>query len=97
MNKQQQKKEEERVKSSGSNNIMNATSSTPQQTLLEEAVEGLSSLPVDIKRNFELMRELDEAFQDSLTELKQLQKAYLDRAKRKLKTLVESFIFFRCR
>jgi hypothetical protein len=38
--------------------------------------------------DFILDRELDEAYQVSIVELKALQKSYMDQAKKKLKTLV---------
>ncbi len=57
-------------------------------TLLEEYLECVTSLPSEIKRNFELMRELDKEAGRLQAELRGAQQQYLGRARRKLKEMV---------
>lgn len=54
-------------------------------TYLEDFVEQLTTLPVEIKRNFELMRELDKDSQSLLQEIKSMQTDYIDKARKRVK------------
>eukprot|EP00644_Phytophthora_capsici_P013209 jgi/Phyca11/5426/fgenesh1_pm.PHYCAscaffold_5_\ len=53
-------------------------------TYVEDYLESMYMLPSEIKRNFDLMRELDKASYPLLDELKTTQKAYLTSARQKV-------------
>eukprot|EP00941_MAST-03F_sp_MAST-3F-sp1_P002774 g2774.t1 len=55
-----------------------------QSTYLEEFIDDISMLPKEVKRNFHLMRELDEVSVNIATELRELRRNYLERAKVRL-------------
>ncbi|POM79937.1 Gag protein [Phytophthora palmivora] len=52
-------------------------------TYVEDCLENMYLLPSEIKRNFDLMRELDKTSYPLLEELKTTQKAYLTSARQK--------------
>ncbi|KAE8901946.1 hypothetical protein PF005_g26121 [Phytophthora fragariae] len=53
-------------------------------TYVEDYLESMYLLPSELKRNFDLMRELDKTSYPLLEELKTTQKAYLTRARQKV-------------
>ncbi|KAL7681853.1 putative inhibitor of growth histone-binding protein [Plasmopara halstedii] len=53
-------------------------------TYVEDYLESMYMLPSEIKRNFDLMRELDKTSYPLLEELKTVQKAYLTSARQKV-------------
>ena len=56
-----------------------------ERIILEEFVEGITLLPNEIRRNFELMKSLDRSSSIVLCELSECEKRALQRAKRKLR------------
>ena len=52
---------------------------------LEDAIERIGNLPLDIRRQMELIRELDSQWNAVLRELKAHQNAYLENARRLVK------------
>ena len=58
-----------------------------EETYLEAFIEGLSTLPNDVKRNMELIRDLDKTAAASAAKKRKLQQEYIYQAEQKMATV----------
>ena len=55
-----------------------------EETYLEAFIEGLSTLPNDVKRNMELIRDLDKTSATAMAQMRKLQQEYMYQAEQKM-------------
>lgn len=55
-----------------------------EETYLEAFIEGLSTLPNDVKRNMELIRDLDKTAAAALARMRKLQEEYIYQAEQRM-------------
>jgi hypothetical protein len=73
--------------SRGGMNSSSTISNTSDETYLEAFIEHLATLPHEIRRNLELMKDLDKTCSTLLSEVTQLQREYIHRVEERMNEL----------